>query len=282
MSGSAQVRREPVGLPLFNRIGKKITMTEAGRILQTHCSQIFSSLAGAREEILELQHLERGTLAIGALIGEITELVSRVLIDFHSQYPNIQIKLYGVEDVVEPLVTHDLDFAVTILPMEDERFRKQPLYEEDFYVVAPADHPLAQHSAIGFEEVLQEPILMFPATHRCRQMIDVVCTTLGTELKPKIETTTIESILMLVRSGAGISILSKTLLELYRQEDLVMIPVMHPAMRREVGVIYLKDKYMGKAARGFIELLTAHIRAIKTASGPPSEPQSGGGAITSS
>ncbi|MEK8131658.1 LysR family transcriptional regulator [Paenibacillus filicis] len=267
LSYQIKLLEDELGLPLFNRIGKKITITEAGRILQTHCSHIFSSLAGAREEIMELQQLERGTLSIGALIGEINELVSRVLIDFHSQYPHIQIKLFGVEDVVEPLIANDLDFAVTILPLEDERFRKQPLYEEDFYVVAQADHPLAGQATIGFEEVLQEPIIMFPASHRCRQMIDVVCTTLGTDLKPKIETTTIESILMLVRSGAGISILSKTLLELYRQDGLVVIPLANPAMRREVGVIYLKDKYMGKAARSFIELLTAHIRAIKASSG---------------
>jgi LysR family cyn operon transcriptional activator len=266
LSYQIKLLEDELGLPLFNRIGKKITITEAGRILHNHCSQIFSSLAGAREEILELQHIERGTLSIGALIGEINELVSGLLIDFHKKHPNLQIKLYGVEDVVEPLILNDLDFAVTILPLEDERFRKVPLYEEDFYAVMKLDHPLAGHKTIDFEEVVKGPVIMFPPTHRCRQMIDLVCSTIGFNLKPKIETTTIESVLRLVRSGAGVSILSKTLLELYHQPDLKMIPMTNPALRREVGVIFLKDRYMGKAARGFIELLTDNIQTIKMGS----------------
>ncbi|GAA3404849.1 LysR family transcriptional regulator [Paenibacillus hodogayensis] len=260
LSYQIKLLEEELGLPLFNRIGKKITMTESGHILLHHCSSIFRSLTGAREEILELQQLERGTLSIGALIGEINELVSGRLIDFHNRYPQVRLKLNGAEDVVEQLLAHDLDFAVTILPVEDERFMKVPLYEEEFYAVIHAGSPLVGRETVDFAEIMREPIIMFPKSHRCRQMIDSACSTIGSTLQPLIETTTIESLLMLVRSGAGVSILSKTLLDIHRRHDLKTIPVTNPALRREIGVIYLKDKYMGKAARGFIGLLTEHIR----------------------
>ncbi|WP_274651277.1 LysR family transcriptional regulator [Paenibacillus humicola] len=264
LSYQIKLLEDELGIPLFNRIGKKkITVTEAGSILYKHSKEIFGSLAGAREEIFELQQMKRGMLAIGALIGEINELVSGVLIGFNQQYPDIQIKLHGAEDVVEPLLRNDLDFAVTILPLEDERFTKVPLYEEDFYVVIKSDHPLAGRESFEFKDIQKEPVILFPYTHRCRQTIDWACSALGIGLKPKIETTTIESLLMLVRSGAGLSILSKTLLELYPHPDLKAIPLLHPALRREVGVIYLKDRYLGKAASAFIALLSERIHRIK-------------------
>ncbi|WP_053371877.1 LysR family transcriptional regulator [Paenibacillus sp. FJAT-27812] len=263
LSYQIKLLEDDLGMPLFNRIGKKITMTEAGSLLRNHCSTIFGSLAGAREEIFELQHIERGTLSIGVLIGEINELVSGLLIDFHRMYPKVQIKLYGVEDVVEPLVDNDLDFAVTILPLEDERFSKVSLYEEQFYFVMNEDHPLSKNKSIALDEVKKASVIMFPPTHRCRKMIDLACSLQSFDLNPKIETSTIESLLMLVRSGAGISILSKTLLELYPHPELKVVPLTNPVLKREVGVIYLKDRYMGKAAKEFIELLIKHIAVIK-------------------
>ncbi|OBZ09200.1 LysR family transcriptional regulator [Bacillus sp. FJAT-26390] len=263
LSYQIKLLEDDLGMPLFNRIGKKITMTEAGSLLRNHCSTIFGSLAGAREEIFELQHIERGTLSIGVLIGEINELVSGLLIDFHRMYPKVQIKLYGVEDVVEPLVDNDLDFAVTILPLEDERFGKVSLYEEQFYFVMNEDHPLSKNKSIALDEVKKASVIMFPPTHRCRKMIDLACSLQSFDLNPKIETSTIESLLMLVRSGAGISILSKTLLELYPHPELKVVPLTNPVLKREVGVIYLKDRYMGKAAKEFIELLIKHIAVIK-------------------
>lgn len=263
LSYQIKLLEEELGIPLFNRTGKKITVTEAGNILHKYCAITFSSLAGARQEILEMHNMKRGTLLIGTLIGEINELVSRLLIDFNKKHPDIQIKLYGSEDVVEPLINYDLDFAVTILPLEDERFRKIPLYEEDFYFVMKSDHPYVSSSHFDFENIKNESVIMFPSSHRCRQMIDLACSMFAFDLKPKIETTTIESLLMLVRSGAGVSILSKTLLELYPHQDLKIIPVAKPSLRREVGIIHLKDRYMGRAAREFIELLMTHTHKTK-------------------
>lgn len=263
LSYQIKLLEDELGVPLFNRIGKKISMTAAGDILYKNCHTIFSSLAGAREEIQELQHAERGVLAFAALIGEINEFVSGLLGEFYKTHPKLQFKLYGVEDVTGPLIQEDLDFGVTMLPLEDERFEKIPLYEEDFYFVTREDHPLAGQATIDFEEIRKQAVVMFPKTHRCRQMIDAICSTKGFHLQPQIETATIESLLLLVRSGAGVSILSKTLLELYDKQDLQIIHLSNPSLRREVGVIYLKDKYMGSAAREFIELIQKHVQLFR-------------------
>jgi len=259
LSYQIKLLEDELGVPLFNRIGKKISMTAAGEILYKHCHTVFASLAGARQEIHEWQRSERGSLAVAALIGEINELVSRLLGEFYKAHPKLQFTLRGMEDVTRPLILEELDFAVTILTEEDERFEQIPLYEEEFYLVTNQDHPLAGHSTVPFDEIRNQHVVMFPATHRCRQMIDSVCSVKGFQLHPRIETTTIESLLLLIGAGAGVSILSKTLLELYDTRDLKVIPLSNPSLRRKVGIIYLKSKYIGGAARAFIQLLQKHV-----------------------
>lgn len=263
LSHQIKALEDELGVPLFDRIGKKIAITEAGMILYGKSKLIFGNLASAKEQIGELGQIERGTLAIGALPGELNQLVSSLLLEFHRAYPKVRIKLYGVEDVVERVLNNEVDLAITILPIENDRIGIIPLYEEKFYFVATAKHPYAGRSSINFEEIMDVPIVMFPETHRCRQLVDMTCSRAGLSFQPLIETTTIESLFGLVRSGAGGTVLSKTLFEMYNYDDLLPIPIENPTLCREVGIVYLRDKYMGKAVQGFIDLLTAHIKRLK-------------------
>jgi len=262
---SHQIRalENEIGVRLLDRIGRKTAITEAGMILYQQSHKALGALKGARDQIQELQKVERGTLTIGALPGELNELVSSLLIEYHRMYPNIKIKLIASEDIVERVLNNELDFAVSILPAEYDQLAVKPLYKEAFFFVTTANHPLASYRQIDFEEVLSAPIVMFPDTHRCRQLIDATCLSAGLELKPFIETTTIDSLFRLVRAGTGATILSKTLIEMYQYEELVTIPIQNPKLCREVGIVYHRDKYMGKAATGFIDLLLSYIKSIK-------------------
>jgi LysR family cyn operon transcriptional activator len=252
-----------LGVQLFDRIGKKVMISEAGMILYQQCHNALGSLASARDQIQELQKVERGTLAIGALPGELNELASSLLIKFHRKYPNIHIKLIANEDVVDRVLLNELDFAISILPVENEKLAVKPLYKEAFFFVTTANHPLANYHQINFEELATTPIVMFPETHRCRQLIDFTCQQAGLALKPFIETTTIDSLFNLVKSGIGATVLSKTLIEMYQHPDLITIPIVNPNLCREVGIVYLKDKQLGQAASGFIELIISYIKSIK-------------------
>jgi LysR family cyn operon transcriptional activator len=263
LSHQIKALENELGARLFDRIGKKTLITEAGMILYQQSTKAIGSLASAREQIQELHKIERGTLSIGALPGELNELVSSLLIDYHRSYPNIRIKLIANEDVVERVLQNELDFAITILPVEHDKLAIKPLYREAFFFVTTANHPLASHRQVEFEDVVTTPIVMFPETHRCRQLLDSTCQTAGMELKPFIETTSIDSLFNLIRSGIGATILSKTLIEMYQYEDLISIPIQNPTLCREIGIVYHKDKYMGRAASGFIDLVLSYIKSIK-------------------
>lgn len=263
LSYQIKLLEDELKVPLFNRIGKKITMTPAGDILHKYCTLIFNALEGVQQEISELHQLERGDLTVVTLIGELNELISGLLGEFYPRHPRLHLKLLGVEDVVEYVVSGEADFAVTILQEGDERFEVIPLYNEEFYFVASPDHPLAGQASVDFDRIAHEPVVMFPETHRCRQLVDAACALKGFTLHPHIETTTIDSLLQLVRSSAGVTILSKTLLEMYDLQKLCLLPLRNPSLTRTVGIVYLKDKYLCAAAQEFIALIQERVQKLK-------------------
>ncbi|GGB69272.1 LysR family transcriptional regulator [Fictibacillus barbaricus] len=264
LSHQIKALEDEIGMPLFDRVGKRIAITEAGNVLREQVAKIFSNLKGASEKIRELQSIERGNLSIGALPGEINQLVSLQLLDFHHLYPEIKIRLVGLDDLFERVLKNEIDLAVTILPLnEDERVSTIPLYREEFYLAVSQDHPLAAKDSIDFEEINQNSIVMFPQNHQCRKLVDVTCNSIGFKLKPRIETNTVDSIISLVRAGAGATILSKTLLSLNDTSKLKVIRIQNPTICRQVGIVYHKDKYISFAAQRFISLLTDHIKSME-------------------
>lgn len=252
-----------VGVPLFDRLGRRIAVTEAGAILLKECDTIFSSIKAITKNISELHKLERGTLTIGTLPGELNILASRLLLDFHKSHPGVKIKILGTDDVEDLLLKNKVDLALTVLPYDDDRIIKIPLYQENFYLAVSTNHPIARNEKIEFNELKTMPIVMFPTIHQCRKLVDTVSDQEGFMLDPIIETSTPDSIISIVKAGAGAAILSKTLLEIYDDRTIRAIKIENPSLKREIGIVYLKDKFIGSAAQIFIDLFISHIKELK-------------------
>ncbi|NBD23246.1 LysR family transcriptional regulator [Paenibacillus glycinis] len=246
---------DEIGTPLFDRIGKRIALTEAGSVLKSHAAVIFGALRSAKDQIEELHDGERGSLSIGSLPGELNHLVASQLVEYNKHFPKIRIKIVAAEDVAEKVIHNELDAAVTLLPVDEERLSAIPLYDEQFYLTVSRDHPLAEETSIPFADVQELPVIWFPQDHKCRQLIEATCRTTGFVLNPIIETNTIESIMNLVKSGAGVSILSKSLIQLYNDGHVRAIPIVDPVLHRQVVIIYNRDKFLSRSVRAFIDLL---------------------------
>lgn len=95
---SQQIRllEHEIGMPLFDRVGKKTMLTEAGRALLHHGYNVFHELSQARAVISELQALKRGTLKIGALLTVVNYLLPPTVMRFHNSYPNVEFSVLGL------------------------------------------------------------------------------------------------------------------------------------------------------------------------------------------
>ncbi|PWA05304.1 LysR family transcriptional regulator [Pueribacillus theae] len=261
---SQQIRllEHEIGTPLFDRIGKKTVITEAGRTLLQHGYNVFHELSQARAAISELQGLERGTLKIGALLTVVNYLLPPTVIRFHRSYPNIELSVLGLRtgDIYDGLLQNELDLGVVFLPMEHDDLETIPLYNENLALAAPADHPVAKEPFVTLDILKEVPSVLLPSTYFIRQLVNEKCRSFEFAPKPVIEMTTIESIINMVSNGVGVTILSEAYLNYLDNKQIRIIPIQNPVLTTQIGIVYRKNKYLCAASRVFLEQLINTVK----------------------
>ncbi|GAB0167880.1 LysR family transcriptional regulator [Lysinibacillus sp. CTST325] len=259
LSHQIKVLENELGIPLFDRLGKKIAITDAGKILHEQCTHIFRAIDNTSNQIIELKELKAGKLVIGTLPGELTNLVSDYLLDFHLDYPDLQICINSSDDLLKQFKDNKIDFAMSYkqeyFDYEEEQLQIIPLFTEELLFVAHNDHPLLASKKIALQDVLELPLILFPPIHQCRKVIDSAARKEKLHVKPKIETASVQAIFNLVEQNVGATIISKTLCNLYKTNTICERPIYAPPLTREIVLLYRKDKFINFAAKAFIRLM---------------------------
>ncbi|QSO51981.1 LysR family transcriptional regulator [Alicyclobacillus curvatus] len=248
-----------IGVPLFDRIGRRIALTEAGTILREHCDAIFSHLRHANDAILDLKKGRGGRLSIGVLPGDADLMFDALLLNFHRTYPEISLSLLETTRVTEQVLDGSIDVGVTIMPIFDDRLVQIPLFHEEFALAVSIHDSLVKEDSIPLGKLQRLKLVMFPSDHQCRKLIDQFCVERGFRLQPYMETTTLSSLLNMVQSEIGAAILPRLLLDSLDKNVIKGIRLVQPTPSQDICLIYRSDRYLGYAARTFIKTLKAYI-----------------------
>ena len=251
-----------VGMPLFDRIGKKNILTDAGKTLLHHSYNVFHEIYQARAAISELQGLERGTLKIGSLLTVVNYLLPPTVIGFHNAYPNVELSVQGLRtgDIYKGLLQNELDLGIVFLPIEHEDLEVIPIYEENLALAVPIDHPFAHKEFVTLQILNDTPSILLPETYFLRQVINEQCRSLNFIPKPVLEMTTMESIIQMVSKGVGVTILPKAYLDYIDNIQIKTIPIQDPVITTQIGIAYRKNKHLCAASRVFMEELITTIK----------------------
>ncbi|WP_281886195.1 LysR family transcriptional regulator [Paenibacillus sp. YYML68] len=261
---SQQIRllEHEVGMPLFDRIGKKTMLTEAGKALQHHGYNVFHELSQVRAVISELQGLKRGTLKIGALLTVVNYLLPPTVMGFHNRYPNIELSVLGLRtgEIYNGLLQNELDLGIVFLPMEHEELEAIPLYKEHLALAVCVDHPVAQASFVTLDILKETPSVLLPNTYFLRQIINEHCRSLAFTPQPVLEMTTMESIITMVSKGVGVTILPKAYLDYIDHPQIRTLRIQNPVLTTQIGLVYRKNKHLCAASRVFMEQLVSTVK----------------------
>ncbi|MED4633583.1 LysR family transcriptional regulator [Peribacillus frigoritolerans] len=260
LSHQIKMLEQDVGYALFNRIGKKIELTKVGEIVQQEALNIQYSLQSISSQIRALTKIEIGELKIAVLPGEITDLVSTLCIKFNQLYPNIKVFVQSTDQVEKAVLENQADFGIGFEFNRDDMLMVTKLYDEEFYLIS--NQSTGEQKA-SFSDVLDSPLILFPNIHQCRKILDKTSLEVGRQLEPIVETSSIESILKLVRNGVGRSFVSRTLYEFYDTEDLFFQRIEKPTLTRSVYLVLKKNRFINYAARKYIELLLCEIERLR-------------------
>src|SRR6266480_1103752 len=197
---------QELGERLFARVNKKVYVTPAGETLLRSARKVFQDLRNATVEILEITHLERGQLRIGAGMIACMYLLPPVLEKFKLLYPKIDLHVItGVTDVLlSQLRNNTIELGVFTLPVQSPDLRVIPFCREEMVVVTSKNHPaLAKKKFILAKEVERYPLILFPQGARTRRVLDDFYKEVGIVPHITMEAENVATIKPLVKINLG-------------------------------------------------------------------------------
>lgn len=243
---------------LFDRLGKKVVLTQAGEILYEKTEIIFNMIDQLKVEIDELQGLNRGALNIGASITMGIYILPVVLGRFRSMYPNIDVRVDIAlnQQIAEMVIGNSIDFGFLGASVSDDRLKLEPCYKDELVVIMPSNHEWAHRNAIKPHELLRQPFILSRRGSGTRVVIEERLGRIGISLKNTLEFGNTEAVKKAVEAGLGVSIVSKVAIK--REEHLGVLRALGISgvdFRRTFYFAYRKDKYLSNLDKTFLQFI---------------------------
>ncbi|WP_089723966.1 LysR family transcriptional regulator [Candidatus Thiosymbion oneisti] len=263
---SMQVRQleEEVGLPLFEKLGKHIRLTEAGRELFHYSRSIDRSLREMEEVVESLKGVSRGRLSI-AVASTVNYFAPRLLAAFHQRYPGISLRLdvTNRERLVHQLQANAVDMVLMGQPPQSVEVESEAFMDNPLVVIAPPEHPLAGVQSIGIQRLTEEVFVMRESGSGTRQAMERFFGERGVTIRHGMQMTRNEAIKQAVRAGLGLSVVSLHTLELELEtRRLVILDVAGFPLARQWHLVYRRGRRLSPAAQAFRQFVLEEARGL--------------------
>ena len=246
---------EYYGVRLFDRISRKLYLTEAGEQVLGYARHITALFDEMEKSIRNAE--ASGTIRVGASVTIGTCLLPFYAQKFEQAFPHLSLSA-TVEnsDVLEKMVLgNKLDLAlIEGIPRSDQLI-VAPFLDDELVAICGKENPLGRKKEVSAQELIREPLILREIGSGTRQLFDNAMTLHNLSVKPRWECISTQAILNAVRMNIGISMLPSRLVgNEIREGKLQRIPVKDLQLKRKFSIIYHKNKYLSSALQAFIKL----------------------------
>ena len=253
-----ELERE-LGAPVFDRLGRTVALTEAGRVLEAHAQRVFATLQGARDAIGELRGLERGSLVLGASSTPGIYLLPWLLGRFKRRYPRIAVALRigNTREIEERVRATEVDLGIVggHLAGFEETCVEASLTDR-LVLIVPPTHRWARKRTVLPAELGDECLLQREEGSATRRVTEGALEQAGVALRTCLELGHTEAIKQGVRAGLGVAFVSRYAA---RNEvahgQLRALDIKGLTIQRHFHVIRHEAKSLTPAARAFLGFL---------------------------
>ena len=254
---SAQIKQleQEVGVPLFDRVGRSVQLTRAGSIFREHARRALREMELAQVAIAEEEGLQRGALAVGVVQTVNAYLVPDIVGRFSTLHPQVSLKLDELSgpEIEAGVKSGLLELGIGFVPAGSDRIESQPLFEEDFVLIASPRHHFATRRHLRLASLADEPLVLLPDIFCARRLLNASFEQVGIVPKVAVEMNSIEGILATVKTSKLATVLPRLSLGLEGNDGLRGIPLKHPTPRRSLGLLWKKGGYRSGAAQALAD-----------------------------
>lgn len=240
---------------LFDRIGRKVNLTEAGQILLPKARTILLELDDTRRQLTNRAGKVDGTLSLATSHHISLHRLPPVLRKFSRDYPDVTLDLQFNESELayEAVRNGELELAViTLSPQPDPKICAVPIWLDRLCYCCAVDHPLADSDKLTLRDLTLHPAILPTRSTFTRQLVEDEFQQQQLTLNIGMSTNNLDTIRMMASIGLGWSLLPHTLLD----ASLTTLALETRQIRRPLGLIYHRDRTLSNAAQAFIERLS--------------------------
>lgn len=251
-----QLQRD-LGSKLFEQLGKKIALTEAGQLLVPYATRVIAAIDDARYAIDELQGLERGSLRIGASTTPGMYLIPRTIAHFKQRYPKIDVHLTvkDTRQIEEGVIRNEFDFGFVGGHLAGDEVDVLPWITDELVLIVPLGHRLAGKRNVTPQDLSSEKFIFREQGSATRAAVTAHLRRCRVNAEAVMEIENPESVKKAVQNGLGIAFISAFAVETeLKAKILVAVEILNLEIRRELKIVYRRDKHLSRAAQTFIEM----------------------------
>lgn len=240
--------------PLFDRLGKRIELTEAGRALLAHVPDVEQSLALAERSVRDLQGEISGALRIATSHHIGLHRLPTALSSFQRRFPsvNLDIEFLDSEQAYDRLRRGAIELAVvTLAPGDVSHLRSEELWRDPLHAMVARDHPLAARRRITLEELSGHPAVLPGLDTFTGQIVQRHFSAHELPLKLRMATNYLETLRMMASVGLGWTVLPEKMCD----ETLKALKVQNLELTRSLGLVRHHERSLSRSANAFIETL---------------------------
>ena len=262
-SVSAQISslEKTIGVRLFERGGGKVTLTAAGRVFEPFAEDCMTRLSHITNTIADLERLPRGSLLISANDSTALYVLPVFFANFKKRFPRVSLNIVRAEraKTIESVMNREADFGVVSLPLSDPRLHWEVIHEDEWVLVAPADHPLTQLERVQIKDIAMHGLLL-PKQGRRREQLDYLFAQKKLHPRVAMELDSYELLKRLIVAGMGVGFLPRinTLAEV-RAGTLRVLPTVEIVIPRTLALISRTDRVLTRAGHAFFTVATRKV-----------------------
>jgi len=264
---SAQIKKleESLGIKIFERNNKRVMITEAGKDIIQSASRVLREIETIKEIAESASNPFAGTFRLGAFPTLSTYIFPGIVPQIKKLMPDLRLVLIEEKTAIlmEMLHKGEIDAALFAMPVHENFFEMKILFDDQFFLACPPDHPLVKKSEIAVEELAKYRLLLLEEGHCLRDNALEICQQHNIPEEQAFRATGLETLRQMVKAGTGITLMPEIAIS-NAEKGIHYIPFKSPTPHRTIGLFFRKTS----AKKEIIQIVEGILKQTHHSSAP--------------
>jgi LysR family hydrogen peroxide-inducible transcriptional activator len=262
LSGQIHRLEEQLGAVLFERHGRGVSMTAAGRTLYPRARKLLDELRATEEAVRREGTAGGGVLRVGAIPTVAPYVLPGTLRRFHAHHATTRVELREDYSAVLARLLLDgaLDVVIAALPYAFDHLDTEPLGSDALVVAVPASHPAARAGRITLEQLHDAPAVTLDPAHCLGEQVAGFCSSRQVSPSVVCRSAQLATVLELVGADVGVSIVPAMAATRHNTPSCAYVPLMDHTLQRDIVAVWRRGAVPGAEARAFVDAARDVVR----------------------